>query len=339
MRKKFISSALILVFTLIVSACGSNSNESDANPSASANAAADSNAGTANEAGTEMNSESNTEAGTNPGDSSGTITYQSENGPVVVPANPQRVVALAGFSGHLHTLGIPIVAVDEWSKQNPNFAVYLGDTPEVNDEDLEKIIELKPDLIIAAGDVKNDDKLKQIAPTITYTYGKVAYLDQFLEIGKLVNKEAEAQAWIDDFKKRAQAAGEKIRTKIGADATVTVMESYEKQLYVYGDHYTRGTEILYQEMKLNMPDKVKQQAQKEGYYALSTELLPQYAGDYIVFSKDLAQDNSFQETTMYKNLTAVKNKHVFEVDTNRAYFDDPVTLDYLLDFIVKSFLG
>lgn len=57
-----------------------------------------------------------------------------------------------------------MVAVDEWSKMNPTLAAYLGDIAEVNDENLEKIIELKPDLIIAAGDVKNFDKLSKIAP-------------------------------------------------------------------------------------------------------------------------------------------------------------------------------
>ena len=38
-------------------------------------------------------------------------------------------------------------------------------------------------------------------------------------------------------------------------------------------------------MKLKMPEKVKEKALKEGYYALSTEVLPEFAGDYLIVSK------------------------------------------------------
>ncbi|RUT35626.1 iron-hydroxamate ABC transporter substrate-binding protein [Paenibacillus zeisoli] len=267
-----------------------------------------------------------------------TLTYQSENGPVQVPANPQRVIVLASFSGNVMALGVNLVGVDSWSKMNPRFD-KLKDVQEVSDESLEKIIELKPDLIIGLSSTKNIDKLKQIAPTVTYTYGKVDYLTQHLEIGKLLNKEKEAQTWIDDFKKRAQKAGEEIKAKIGADTTVSVIENFDKQLYVYGNNWGRGTEILFQEMKLPMPQKVKDMALKAGYYALSTEVLPEFAGDYVILSKNPDTDNSFQQTDIYKNLPAVKNNHVFEANAKEFYFNDPLTLDYQLQFFIQKFLG
>lgn len=166
-----------------------------------------------------------------------TITYQSENGPIEVPAEPKRVVVLNSFvSGHVMALDVNIVGVDVWAKSNPRYEQYIKDAMEVSDESLEKIIELEPDLIIATSSSNNIDKLSKIAPTVTYTYGKVDYLTQFLEIGKLLNKEIEAQNWINDFKTKAQQAGEEIKAKIGVNATITVIESFEKQLYVYGDN-------------------------------------------------------------------------------------------------------
>lgn len=265
-----------------------------------------------------------------------TITYQSENGPVEVPANPQRVVVLSTFAGNVMALKVNLVGVDSWSKMNPRFETTLKAAQEVSDESLEKLIELKPDLIIGLTSVKNVDKLKQIAPTVMYTYGKVDYLTQHLEIGKLLNKEKEAQAWITDFKKRAQKAGEDIKTKIGADKTISVVENFDKQLYVFGNNWGRGTEILYQEMKLEMPKKVKEMALKAGYYALSLEVLPEYAGDYVIFSKNPDTDNSFQQTDTYKNIPAVKNKQLLEVNAKEFYFNDPQTLEYQLDFFVKN---
>jgi iron complex transport system substrate-binding protein len=267
-----------------------------------------------------------------------TITYESESGPVEVPADPQRVIVLSSFAGNVMALDTKLVGVDSWSKMNPRYEALEG-VEEVTDDNLEKIIELNPDLIIGLSNIKNIDKLKEIAPTVTFTYGKVDYLTQHLEIGKLLNKEKEAQAWIDDFKNRAQTAGEDIKAKIGEDATVSVIENFDKQLYVFGDNWARGTEILYQEMKLKMPEKVTEMALKDGFYAISAEVLPEYAGDYIIFSKNSDGDTSFQETETYKNIPAVKNKQVFEANAKEFYFNDPISLDYQLEFFKKSFLA
>ncbi|HZG71907.1 MAG TPA: iron-hydroxamate ABC transporter substrate-binding protein [Chondromyces sp.] len=304
MKKRLIPFMLLLV--LIISACGNKTAE---------------------------NTSKETEA-----DQPETITYQSENGPVEVPADPQRVVVLSTFAGNVMALGVNVVGVDSWSKMNPRFEEELKDVEEVSDENLEKIIELNPDLIIGLSNIKNVDKLQEIAPTVTYTYGKVDYLTQHIEIGKLLNKEKEAKAWVEDFKQRAQAAGEEIRAEIGEDATVSVVETFDKQLYVFGDNWGRGTEILYQEMKLKMPEKVKEMALEAGYYAISPEVLPEYSGDYLVISKNAEADNSYQETATYKNIPAVKNNQVFEVNAKEFYFNDPLTLDYQLDFFKKAFL-
>lgn len=307
MRKTWL--ALLLMFALVLSACG-NAADDQKNNSASPK-------------------EKKTE----------TITYQSENGPVEVPANPKRVVVLSTFAGHVLALNVPVVGVDSWSKMSPLFQEKLKDAEVVTDEDIEKIMALKPDLIIGLSNTKNVHKLSKIAPTVTFTYGKVDYLTQFLEIGKLLNKEKEAKAWIDDFKQRAQQAGEEIRAKIGENATVTVAENFDKQLYVFGNNWARGTEILYQEMKLKMPKAVEEQALKPGYYAVSLEALPQFVGDYLILSKNDDGDTSFMETNTFKNIPAVKNGHMFVADAKAFYFNDPITLDYQLDFFKKHFLG
>lgn len=273
-------------------------------------------------------------------DKNKTITYQSENGPIEVPANAQRIVVLNSFvSGHIMALGGNIVGIDSWSKANPRYQKYLNNAVEVSDENIEKIAELNPDLIIVAPTNKNIDKLSKIAPTVTYTYGKVDYLTQYLEVGKLMNKEKVAQEWIDNFKDRAKKAGEEIKAKIGENSTVSVIESFDKQLYVFGDNFGRGTEILYKEMGLKMPEKVKEKAIKQGYYAISPEVLPEFAGDFIVFSKNSTADNSFQETKTYKNIPAVKNNRVIEVNASEFYFNDPLTLDYQLDLLKTNLLS
>lgn len=331
MRKKVWMLPLALLLVLALSACGNNRNNSNNNTGSPANSASAS----------PSESPSPASSGASPSGEaeSGTITYQSESGPVEVPAHPQRVVVLASYAGDVMSLGVNLVGVDSWSKQNPRWADKLKDVPAVSDDNPEQIIALKPDLIIGLDNVKNLDKLKQIAPTVVYTYGKVDYLSQHIEIGKLLNKEKEARAWVDDFKARAAKAGEEIKAKIGADATVSVIESYEKQLYVYGDHWGRGTEILYQAMGLKMPQKLKDATDKDGYFAISSEVIPEYAGDYIILSSSAGSDTSFEQTDTYKNMPAVKAGHVYKVNMDEFYFNDADTLDYQLQFFIDHFLG
>ncbi|SDC89947.1 iron complex transport system substrate-binding protein [Terribacillus halophilus] len=267
-----------------------------------------------------------------------TFTYESETGPIEVPSDPQRVVVLASYAGDVLSLGVNIVGVDEWAKSSPVLSDKLKDAETVSEDDVEKILELKPDLIIAADTTKNLDKFKEMAPTVTYTYNKVDYLTQHVEIGKLLNKGDEAQQWVDDFKERAKTTGDEIKAKIGEDATVTVMESYDKGMGVLGDSWGRGTEILYQEMGLAMPDKVKEMTEKEGYTMISSEVLPEYVGDYLVISEYSDQDNSYQDTELFKEIPAVKEGHVLTADANAFLFNDALTLDYQLDFFEEQLL-
>ncbi|MCC3377565.1 iron-hydroxamate ABC transporter substrate-binding protein [Cohnella sp. REN36] len=321
--KKLIVPA-VLSLALLLSACGGKEKNAGADAGPSASSSASPSASPSAQASAEA----------------ATFTYQSEAGPVEVPTHPQRVVVLTRFlTGNVMALGVPLVGADEMSKENPRFADQLKDAAAVTDESLEKIIELNPDLIIGLSDIQNVDKLKQIAPTVTYTYGKVDYLKQQLEIGKLLNKEQEAQAWVDEFQARAQKAGEEIKAKIGADATVSVMETFNKQLYVYGENFGRGTELLYGPFGLSMPAKVKEATRTDGYFALSTEVLKDYAGDYIIFSKNADEDSSFQSTQTFKSLPAVQNNRVFEADAKSFYFNDPLSLEYQLTFFRQHFLG
>lgn len=321
--KKFIPAIMLLVLVVVLSACGSNSANNKSNANSGAAAA------------TETPASTESAAAEQP--ASGTVTYQSESGPVEIPANPKRIVALA-YAPNMISMGASLVGVDQWTNMSPLFTDKLKGVEVVSDEDLEKIIELDPDLIVVGTESKNVAKLSEIAPTVAFTWGKLDYLNQQLEIGKILGKEKEAQTWIDDFKSRAAAAGDEIKANIGENATVSVIETDAKSFYVFGDHWARGTEVLYQAMGLKMPEKVAKDAQGPGYYTLSQELLSDYAGDYIVLSRSSANDNAFMNTDTWKNIPAVKNNHVIEIDTEASSYSDPTTLENLLAIFKESFL-
>ncbi|WP_208589722.1 iron-hydroxamate ABC transporter substrate-binding protein [Gracilibacillus suaedae] len=278
------------------------------------------------------------ESATTDEESSDTVTYDSETGPVEIPADPQRIVALTN-APNVHALDGKLVGVDQWTKSNPLFADELEDVATVSENEPETIMAQEPDLIIAGSHMENLEELEKIAPTVIYTWGKLDYLSQQVEIGKLLNKEEEAQEWVDDFEQRTAKIGEEIKAEYGEDVTVTVFEVDAKNFYVFGDNWARGTEILYQAMDLNMPKKVSEDALEEGYHTLSLEALPEYAGDFIVVSKKTSEDNEFMESDTWNNIPAVQNDRVIEIDQDASTYSDPITLDYLTGIFEEAFLG
>ncbi len=314
--------ALMLLFVLVLSACGS------AQPKQAAT------------------TEAAVETGTKPAASepaaaeetaSGTVTYESETGPVEIPANPTRIVALANAPNVL-SLGVTPVGVDQWTGANPLFTDKLKDVAVVSEEQPETVAAQTPDLIIAGSHMKNLDQLSKIAPTVVYTWGKLNYLDQQVEIGKLLGKEAEAQAWVDDFSKRASAVGDRIKAKYGDEVTVSVIEIDGKSVYLMGDSWARGTEIVYQAMGLKMPEKVREAVKAEGYYSLSLEVLPEYLGDFVLVSRKLDASDEVIGSEVWNQVPAVKEGHVIEFESRASSYSDPMTLENLLGIFEKGFL-
>jgi len=311
--------SLAIIFCLVLAGCGSNNANSGSNSSA-------------NTGGNATQSPASTE--------SATATYETAAGAVEIPTDPQRVVVLSGsYAGHALYLGAPVVAIDSFTYENPLMADYLKDVKQVSADNLEQIIELDPDLIITDDYATNLKQLNEIAPTLGLTYSSQTYLSRVVELGKILNKEAEATAWVADFEARAVKAGKDIRAKHGDDVTVTVIESWDKDLYLFGDNYARGTEILYDAMGLKRTDAVNKLVAEPGYSAISPEILPDLGGDFIVFSKSSAADNSFLDTESYKNIEAIKNNRVLTADAAQFYFNDPITLEYQLQFIIDGLLG
>lgn len=271
-------------------------------------------------------------------DTSGEMrTYQSEKGAIQVPKHPKRVAMMAAtYAGNLLELGITPIAINEWPKKSKFYEGKLDQVEVVTEDNPEKLVGLNPDLIITFSDDKNIKKYQEIAPTVTLTYDKYDYLEQHIEIGKIVGKEKEARDWVAKWNQKTAEAKQKVQDAIGKDKTVMVIETFGKDLYVYGKNWGRGTEILYQALELKAPEKLQKDVFGPGYKAISTEVIPQYAGDYIFVGEGSSTKNSFMESDVWKQLPAVKNNQVIKFDSDSFYFNDPISLEKELDFIVEQ---
>ncbi|HEM3549206.1 ABC transporter substrate-binding protein [Streptococcus suis] len=265
------------------------------------------------------------------------ITYHGD-----IPKNPKKVVNFAySYTGYLLQLGIDVSSYSlDLEKNSPAFGDKLKDVPQLTTADTEAIAAQKPDVILVFAGDDNLETLKEIAPVIEITYGKSDYLKMLTDVGQIFGKEKEAQAWLDQWDKKVATAKEELKGLIDTSSTFTVMDFFDKNIFLYGNNFGRGGELVYRALGFAAPAKVQEDIiSKEGWFGVSQEALPEYVGDYVLVNvndKTKEAAASLKESDIWKNLPAVKNGHVIEIDYNLFYFSDPMSLDLQIDAFVSA---
>ncbi|SEG93818.1 iron complex transport system substrate-binding protein [Nonomuraea solani] len=164
-------------------------------------------------------------------------TIKHAMGETVIPAQPKRVVALdQSFVDAVLTLETPVVGYTTYRSIDDKLPDYLGTVAQqygkeatpvgtLEQPSLEKVMALKPDLIVSAK-VRHEalyDKLSKIAPTVfTETTGAI-WKDNLRLMGQALGKEALADSTLKAFEERAGKIGAAIKEKDGKLPTISVV--------------------------------------------------------------------------------------------------------------------
>jgi iron complex transport system substrate-binding protein len=168
-------------------------------------------------------------------------------GETCIPHNPQRIILLGKDTlANSLALGVkPIASV--FTPDNP-LPIYLQDkvdgiesVGEFNAPSLEKILRLKPDLILASSYYAQQNtykQLSQIAPTVVLNlpYPPPSWKEMFKELAAVLGKEQEGQQLLDQYWQRVeklkQALGDRRHTLnvsvANANATYGISISSER---------------------------------------------------------------------------------------------------------------
>ena len=252
-----------------------------------------------------------------------------------IPKNPKRIASLSStYTGYLLQLGFDPVTVTSYDAKNPVLKEKVKNAKVLMPEDLESIAKQKPDLIVVDASDKNIDELKKIAPTIAIDYGKNDYLEILNRFGQIFGKEKEADQWIADWKSKTADIGKQLKEKLGQNVTFTVVGLYEKEIYLFGNNWGRGGEVIYKSLGFDAPQKVKEEVFPSGYLQVSQETVSEYISDYVlVAAEDDKTGSALYESDVWKSIPAVQQNHILKVDANAFYFNDPLTLEYELKTI------
>lgn len=310
-KKTIITSVMLLCAVLVLGACGGNASNTVA-------------------------SSTETQKTTTESSEPTTRTIETAKGEVTIPTNPKRIVSTY-YHGTLIALGLtPVGANKEWWMGSPFLKEQEKSITDIGvPTSLEKVVDLNPDLIVINDfDVEKYEEYSKIAPTIYVPYS--AYHNPKEEIqlfGKLLNREKEAQAWLDRYDQTAEQAREQIKNIVKPGQTAALINVRSKKIAVLGENYGRGGYAIYDALQLKPLDIVKKEVIDNDAQIkdISLELLPEYANaDYIFicFNDDAEQidKSSILDNSLWKNLPAVKKGQVYTLPYDTYSYYDPESI-------------
>lgn len=279
-----------------------------------------------------------------------TYSYDHVFGTTEVPANPQRIVAadLGAFIptvGTMAALGVEPVAVT--ANQLPAYLDEFSDVPLIEGQaSYEALLTYDPDLIITPGvnyNEENYNNLSLIAPTVApnwYWQTLEQVTGYWLEVGKLVNREAEAEQLVADLNDRIAELNETLAPQMEGK-TVSVFQVQGAGLGALYLQTGRLESALLDAVGIERPENQTYNPDSaEWYVTLSPELLNEVDawGIFVEVYADAPEDipeikAELEANPLWQQLDAVQNGRVFYVQTDEWSGTDPFVANLILDAI------
>lgn len=244
-------------------------------------------------------------------------------GTTEIEGTPLRVVTLfQGATDSALLLGVtPLGAVESWAEK-PVYEYLRGQMDGVvnlgieTQPNLEEIIALKPDLIIASK-VRHEkiySQLNEIAPTVMVK--EVYQWKDTLNIcAKALNKEEEAEEFFTKWDEKTAYFKEKAADKI-KNTKVAVIDFRADHARIV---YTGFAATVLDDMGIERPESHKKD--EWGIMLQSEEAIPQMEADLIFDQTNLNEAENVTNrdkwisNPLWSNLTAVKNNQVYPVNS------------------------
>lgn len=179
--------------------------------------------------------------------------------------------------------------------------------------DLEKIKELKPDLILMTVDQEGlYDKLSEIAPTVGYRINideNWDYHETSLKVAEIFDKRDEMKDALDRMDAKEAVFAENVKAKFGDQKLMYLrVTGNDIRYYAYG-HFG----YLYDTYKFNRAQTFNPE---DMYQVIDIDKLKDLNPDLLIVQADSQEllDNKLKNTPVWSNLKAVQNNNVIYAD-------------------------
>ena len=251
-------------------------------------------------------------------------TIQHAMGETCVPLNPQRIVVLdsemleAAIALDEKPVGSPLEYV-----MSPVPTEGIEDLGDVNAINLEKVLALKPDLILGLADLTTPySQLSQIAPTVLLDFEHSGeWKERFAFVGEVLGKSQQVHRIMADYYQRAEEFQQKINA---SDIEVSIVRIYPTQINLYTKAGFIGTVL--EDAGLSRPpsqdldlEETKRLTGDTIQYTISQEVIDKADGDAVFVvvgnwdSKIKEVLASLKTDPLWAKLEAVQKGKVYEV--------------------------
>ncbi|WP_296112832.1 iron ABC transporter substrate-binding protein [uncultured Anaerococcus sp.] len=320
--KKIFRYVLVFVFCFFLTACGKNSDQKDIKEEKAESTQTES----------QTSEEEKEEEAKESEDGENRVLVDSQKREVTIPKDIKKIVCVGvgtlRYTCYMDSEDL-IVGVEDHEKEEPvlerpynyvNFEKFkdlpgIGDNGEPN---LEKIIELEPDVILTIDSLKigaDEMQEKTNIPVVSIPIADSSLDERNYEIfrilGELYNKEEKAKemtAYLDEIKEDLENRTKDIKPENKPSV-------YVAGLSFKGSHGFEGTEANYGPLTLsycrNLADEVDGQ---EGFFEIDLEKVLEWDPDIILLDfngYDIIKDQYEKNKDLFESLSAVKNGNVY----------------------------
>ncbi|MEM6434020.1 MAG: iron-siderophore ABC transporter substrate-binding protein [Cyanobacteria bacterium P01_D01_bin.115] len=274
-------------------------------------------------------------------------------GETCVPDKPQRVVDLAGLDYAL-SLGVKPIASDGTYHANLYLQEETDGIEDVGRNDapnLERIVELKPDLIVIGSYANMDyNLLSGIAPTVVISNDYSGqWKDVFMQYAEVLGKTETAEQVMGRYYDRTQAFQQQMGTR-AAETKVSIVRVYPTHINFYLRDSFCGTVVA--DAGLSRPasqdftaSEAKNLFNNQIQYEISREKIPDADGDALFLwtfghRDDIAQNaqsakEELKADPLWSTLSAAQQDRVYEVPGEYWIGGGPIAANRIIDDLFK----
>jgi iron complex transport system substrate-binding protein len=272
--------------------------------------------------------------------------FKHEMGETCVPVNPQQIVALAPEHNldPLIALGIKPVGFTSYDiadKEKPGlFGASLDavagaeNVGNVYQPSLEKILMLKPDLILTCCKAPDYELLSAIAPTVVVPIdynnlaaNKAIFKDNLQYTAKLLDREAKAEEVLNQYQKRIDELKKRLGNQL-QQLEIAVIFYRDDIIYTISDRATL-VPVVFNEIGLRYKF-----LSRDGDLEppISIEVMSDYDADVLFIVNVAEKPSSFYfQHPIFSQLKAVKNNQTYLVEQETWSAEGMLGANKLLD--------
>lgn len=249
---------------------------------------------------------------------------------VEVPAAPKRVVSTSpAVTEILFALGAQDLLVGR-----TDFCTYPAEVQKIpsiggiSDLNIERILKLKPDLIISGSmvDKKITDQLDKMGKPMVCVVGENRFDNLYVniqKIGHLVGKDREADSLNALLRNRVNAL---MADKTNSNTTTLTPKVYYVVGFGVGGDFTAGGNTFINDM-IRMAGG-RNIAEEISGWSYSLEALMKEDPDYIIVRRE--DSATFCSTKPYNGLSAVRKGHVIGIESSTFDLQVPRSIDAII---------